>query len=59
MGRTLTPDFERYMTALRCKEPDRVPLGDFVIDQLPKESFLGKKLEKPPKSEDREEVSNE
>ena len=59
MGRTLQPDFERYVAALRCKEPDRVPLGDFVIDQLPKESFLGKKSEKPPKSEDREEVGNE
>jgi corrinoid protein of di/trimethylamine methyltransferase len=38
------PDFERYLTALACKEPDRVPLGDFVIDQLPKENFLGRKL---------------
>ena len=44
MGRTLKPDFERYMTALRCKEPDRVPLRDFVIDQLPKESFLGEEI---------------
>ena len=44
MGRTLKPDFERYMTALRCKEPDRVPLGDFVVDQLAKESFLVRKV---------------
>ena len=41
---TPKPDFERYMTALRCEEPDRVPLGDWYVDQLPKESFLGKKL---------------
>jgi len=39
------PDFERYMTALRCEEPDRVPLGDWHIDQLPMESFLGKKID--------------
>jgi uroporphyrinogen decarboxylase len=41
---TPKPDFERYLTALSCKEPDRVPLGDFVVDQLAKESFLGRKV---------------
>ena len=38
------PDFERYMTALKCEEPDRVPLGDWHVDQLPKEGFLGRKI---------------
>lgn len=41
---TPKPDFERYMTALGCEQPDRVPLGDWYVDQMPKESFLGKKL---------------
>ncbi|UCF57004.1 MAG: cobalamin-dependent protein [Deltaproteobacteria bacterium] len=44
MVRELKPDFERYMTALRCDEPDWVPLGDWHVDQLPKESFMGKKI---------------
>ena len=38
------PDFERYMTALNCEEPDRVPLGDWHVDQLPMENFMGKKI---------------
>ena len=38
------PDFERYLTALNCREPDRVPLGDFYMDLLAKERFLGRKL---------------
>jgi methanogenic corrinoid protein MtbC1 len=38
------PDFERYMTALKCEEPDRVPLGDWHVDHLPKEGFLGRKI---------------
>ncbi len=40
----IKPDFERYMTALRCEQPDRVPLGDWHVDRLPKEKFLGKKI---------------
>jgi uroporphyrinogen decarboxylase len=32
------------MTALRCEEPDRVPLGDWHVDHLPKEGFLGRKI---------------
>ena len=44
MERDTKPDFERYLTALHCEEPDRVPLGDFHVDQLPKESFMGKKI---------------
>ena len=41
------PDFERYMTALNCEEPDRVPLGDAGIDQLLKNAFLGKECASP------------
>jgi len=32
------------MTALNCEEPDRVPLGDWHIDALPMQSFMGKKI---------------
>jgi len=32
------------MTALNCQEPDRVPLGDWHVDQLPMENFMGKKI---------------
>ena len=39
------PDFERYMTALRCEEPDRVPLGEWEINKGAKEDFLGRKIE--------------
>jgi len=41
------PDFERYMTALNCGEPDRVPLGDVHVDPLLKNAFMGKKIESP------------
>lgn len=44
MAREPRPDFERYMTALRCEEPDRVPLGDWHVDDLPMQSFMGKKI---------------
>jgi uroporphyrinogen decarboxylase len=39
------PDFERYMIALSCREPDRVPLGEWHVDTLAKEGFLGRKIE--------------
>ncbi|MCK4793747.1 MAG: hypothetical protein KAV87_59010 [Desulfobacteraceae bacterium] len=39
------PDFERYVTTLHCEEPDRVPLGDWHVDRLPKESFMSRKIE--------------
>jgi uroporphyrinogen decarboxylase len=39
------PNFERYMTALGCEEPDRVPLGEWHVDILAKEGFLGRKIE--------------
>jgi len=42
MNRDLKPDFERYLKALRCEEPDRVPQGDWHVDQRPKETFLGR-----------------
>ena len=41
------PDFERYMTALSCEEPDRVPLGDGHVDNLLKDAFMGKKIRSP------------
>jgi len=44
MAREPKPDFERYMTALNCQEPDRVPLGDWHVDRLPMENFMGKKI---------------
>ena len=44
MAREPKPDFERYMTTLHCEEPDRVPLGDWHVDGLPKESFMGRKI---------------
>jgi len=44
MAREPKPDFARYMTTLHCQEPDRVPLGDWHVDQLPMENFLGKKI---------------
>jgi methanogenic corrinoid protein MtbC1 len=44
MKRERKPDFERVMTALRCEEPDRVPQGDWHLDQRPKEAFMGRPL---------------
>ena len=44
MARKPKPDFERYMKTLHCEEPDRVPLGDWHVDQLPKENYMGKKI---------------
>ena len=44
MAREPKPDFERYMAALKCQEPDRVPLGDWHVDQLPMENFMGQKI---------------
>jgi methanogenic corrinoid protein MtbC1 len=44
MKRELKPDFERYLKALHCEEPDRVPQGDWHVDHQPKEAFLGKSI---------------
>ena len=44
MKRELKPNFERYMIALHCEEPDRVPQGDWHVDQRPKEAFIGKSV---------------
>lgn len=38
----LAPDFNRVATTLRCEEPDRVPLGEFLIDPPVKAAFLGR-----------------
>ena len=47
MNKTYKPDFERYMTTLHCEESDRVPLGDFHIDPLLKDAYMGKKVKSP------------
>ena len=44
MAREPKPDFERYMMALNCEEPDRVPLGEWHVDPLPMENYLGRKI---------------
>ncbi len=44
MAREPKPDFERYMTALHCEEPDRVPLGEWHVDGLPMKTYLGRKI---------------
>ena len=44
MAREPKPDFERYMTALNCEEPDRVPLGEWHVDPLPMQNYLGRKI---------------
>jgi methanogenic corrinoid protein MtbC1 len=44
MKRELKPDFERYLKALHCEEPDRVPQGDWHVDHRPKEAFLGRSI---------------
>ena len=45
MSRDPKPDFERYLKTLHCEEPDRVPLGDWHVDRLPMEAYLGRKVE--------------
>lgn len=37
----LAPDFQRVAAALARQEPDRVPLGEFLIDPPVKEAFIG------------------
>jgi uroporphyrinogen decarboxylase len=44
MNREPKPDFERYLIALHCEEPDRVPQGDWHVDQRPKEAFMGRPI---------------
>ena len=44
MTREPKPDFERYMTALHCEEPDLLPLGEWHIDALPMETYTGNKI---------------
>lgn len=35
------PDFERLRRTLLCKEPDRVPLVEILVDQEVKDAFMG------------------
>lgn len=37
-----SPDVQRFLTALRREEPDRVPLAEFLVDPPVKEAFLGR-----------------
>lgn len=39
------PNFERVDKALRCQEPDRVPLVELGVDEAVKRAFLGKNIE--------------
>lgn len=39
-----TPDFERFCTALRRQEPDRVPLAELHVDREVKEAVLGRPI---------------
>lgn len=39
---TPNPDFNRFLTALNRQEPDRVPLGEFLMDQPVKQTFVGR-----------------
>jgi uroporphyrinogen decarboxylase len=36
------PDINRFLTALRREEPDRVPLSEFLMDPPVKEAFIGR-----------------
>jgi len=36
------PDFARFVAVLRREEPDRVPLGEFLMDPPVKQAFLGR-----------------
>lgn len=40
----IAPDFERLRAALRCQQPDRVPLLDLFHDLEVKEAFLGRPI---------------
>ncbi len=40
----MEPNFERVRRTLFCQEPDRVPLGELVVDNGIKETFLGKPI---------------
>lgn len=41
----LRNDFSRFETALRCREPDRVPIAEITIDGMIKEAVLGRNIE--------------
>ena len=41
------PDFERFRTAVLCREPDRVPLAELKVEDAVKAAFLGRALADP------------
>jgi len=41
------PDFERFRTAVLCREPDRVPLAELKVEDAVKAAFMGRKLADP------------
>ncbi|UCH35145.1 MAG: nucleoside 2-deoxyribosyltransferase [Armatimonadota bacterium] len=41
------PDFERFRTAVLCREPDRVPLAELKVEDAVKAAFLGRKFADP------------
>jgi uroporphyrinogen decarboxylase len=38
------PDFERFRSAVLCREPDRVPLAELKVEDVVKAAFLGREL---------------
>ena len=38
----INPDYQRVLTTIHCKEPDRVPLAELGMDRPIKEAVLGK-----------------
>src|SRR5574340_1403046 len=39
------PDFNRLLKALRCEQPDRVPLCELLMDAEAKAAFLGRPVQ--------------
>jgi len=39
-----SPDFERVLKALLCQKPDRIPLGELIIDRSIMEEFIGRSV---------------
>lgn len=40
----LQPDFTRMLKALRCKQPERVPLAELWVDRAIMEAFIGRHI---------------
>jgi len=45
--KTTEPNFERFRTAVLCREPDRVPLAELKVEDAVKAAFLGRPLADP------------